>query len=352
VHSGTVAGGTLRVGDEVQAQVDAATRTPTAWHHSATHLVHRALKDVLGEGVHQEGSVVEPGRFTFDFNLARAMTPEEIAAVEREVNQLIRDDFPVQTDVMPFDEAVKTGAMALFTEKYGDRVRVVTMGPSRELCGGTHVHRTGEIGVFFILSESSASAGIRRIECVAGEPAYRYARAQIDEVRALARELDTQPHQVPARAAALREQTRALERQLNEARQEIANLKVQSLVGGPSGNGAGPQQADGFQYLIQKVSAASTDDLKSQSDALKSRFAPCVVVLGAAIDGGAFFTAAATQGLDAKGVRAGDLIKAATAAAGGKGGGSSTWAQGRAPDASKIEAGLEAAREILRGLQG
>ncbi len=357
VHRGTVEGGPLRVGDEVEARVDPTARIDAARHHSATHLAHRALKDALGESVHQEGSVVEPGRFTFDFNLARPMTAEEIVRVEEQVNGLIRADAPVETVVLPYAEAVRTGAMALFSEKYGDRVRVVTMGPSRELCGGTHVRRTGEIGLFLILSESSVSAGIRRIECVAGEPAYRYTRGQLDEARALARDLEAQPGQVTARAAQLRESTRALERQLHGTQQELANLRTQLALGsaqadGSSGGGA-VEHADGFRYVVLKAQAGSLDDLESQSDAFKSRLAPsCVVVLGAAIDSRAAFTAAVTRDVADKGiVRAGDLVKAATAAAGGKGGGNPTWAKGSAPDAGRVDAGLAAARELLGARQ-
>ncbi len=346
VHTGTVEGQPLRVGDEVSARVDPHLRAGAARHHSATHLAHRALKDVLGEGVHQEGSVVEPTRFTFDFNLPRPMTPDELCLVEHKVNELIRADLPVETAVLPYAEAMQTGAMALFTEKYGDEVRVVTMGPSRELCGGTHVRRTGELGAFFILSESSASAGVRRIECVAGEAAYLHARGQMDRLHGLAVALDAQPAQLGARIQALRDNARTLERQLNAARQEIATLKVQGV--GDSAGGVKPESADGYQYVVQRVDAGSADDLKSISDALKGHLAPCVIVLGAAVDGRALFTAAATQGLDAKGVRAGDLVRAATAAAGGKGGGNPTWAQGSASDPTKIEDGLAAARGLLR----
>jgi len=350
VHTGTVEGQPLRVGDELSARVDPHLRAGAARHHSATHLAHRALKDVLGESVHQEGSVVEPTRFTFDFNLPRPMTPDELRLVEHKVNELIRADLPVETAVLPYAEAMKTGAMALFTEKYGDEVRVVTMGPSRELCGGTHVRRTGELGAFFILSESSASAGVRRIECVAGEAAYLHARGQMDRLNGLAIALDAQPAQLGARIQALRDNARALERQLNAARQEIAALKVQGLTAGGPGDGAKPEQKDGFQYVVQRVDAGSADDLKSISDALKGRLAPCVIVLGAAVGGRAVFTAAATQGLDAKEVRAGDLVRAATAAAGGKGGGNPTWAQGSASDPTKLEDGLAAARDLLRQL--
>jgi len=352
VHEGAVENRPLRVGDTIRAEVDAHLRMGAARHHSATHLSHRALKDVLGEGAHQEGSVVEPSRFTFDFNLPRPVSPDELKLVEHKVNELIRADLPVETAVMPYAEAVETGAMALFTEKYGDQVRVVTMGPSRELCGGTHVRRTGEIGAFFILSESSASAGVRRIECVAGEAAYLHARAQMDELRGLAIALDAQPSQLGARIQALRDQTRTLEKGLDAARQELAGLKVQSLTGGSGGDTssgtAGPEQRDGYKFLVQQVDAGSADELKSVSDALKGRFAPCVVVLGAAVGGRALFTAAATQGLDAKGVKAGPLASAASNAAGGKGGGNPTWGQGSAPDATKIADGLEAARAILR----
>ena len=353
VHDGTVEGKPLHVGDEVEAEVDAHLRAGAARHHSATHLTHRALKGLLGEEVHQEGSVVEPERFTFDFNLPRAMTPDEIALVEHRVNELIRADLPVETVVMPYAEAIETGAMALFTEKYGDEVRVVTMGPSRELCGGTHVHCTGEIGAFFILSESSVSAGIRRIECVAGEAAYLHARARMDDVRGLARELDTPPARLLARITALRESQRTLERQLAEARQEIATLKVQALTGGPSegDRDGGTEQADGFQFLVRRVEAGSLDDLKSQSDAFKNRFATdhvdAVVVLGAAVDGRALFTAATVGDLATKGVKAGDLVRAAAAAADGKGGGNPTWAQGSG-DPAKIADGLAAARALLR----
>lgn len=349
VHEGTVEGRPLRVGDAVSARVDPHLRGGAARHHSATHLAHRALKDVLGEGVHQEGSVVEPTRFTFDFNLPRAVSPDELRLIEHKVNEWARADLPVETVVMPYAEAVGTGAMALFTEKYGDRVRVVTMGPSRELCGGTHVRRTGELGLFLILSESSVSAGIRRIECVAGEAAYLHVRAQMDRLSGLAVALDAQPAALGARIQALRDSTRALEKSLDAARQEIAALKVQGLTGGASG-GVEPEQGDGFRFVTRRVDAGSADDLKSMSDALKGRFAPCVVVLGAAVDGRALFTAAATQGLDGKGARAGDLVRVATAAAGGKGGGNPTWAHGSAPDPSRIDAGLDAARAVLRRL--
>ncbi len=349
VHEGTVEGRPLRVGDAVSARVDPHLRGGAARHHSATHLAHRALKDVLGEGVHQEGSVVEPTRFTFDFNLPRAVSPDELRLIEHKVNEWARADLPVETVVMPYAEAVGTGAMALFTEKYGDRVRVVTMGPSRELCGGTHVRRTGELGLFLILSESSVSAGIRRIECVAGEAAYLHARAQMDRLSGLAVALDAQPAALGARIQALRDSTRALEKSLDAARQEIAALKVQGLTGGASG-GVEPEQGDGFRFVTRRVDAGSADDLKSMSDALKGRFAPCVVVLGAAVDGRALFTAAATQGLNGKGARAGDLVRVATAAAGGKGGGNPTWAHGSAPDPSRIDAGLDAARAVLRRL--
>jgi alanyl-tRNA synthetase len=182
---------------------------------------------------------------------------------------------------------------------------------------------------------------------VAGEAAYCYARGQIDELRGLARALEAPQGQVVARVRALRDSARTLERQLSEARQEVANLKVQSLVGGAGRGESAPEAADGFRFLVQHARADSLDDLKSQSDALKGRLAPCVIVLGADVKGRAMFTAAATKGLEARGISAGDLVRAAAQAAGGKGGGSPTWAQGSAPDPGKIDDGLEAAHALL-----
>jgi len=353
VHRGMVKGGSLHLGDEVEARVNVHLRRWTARHHSATHLLHHALKDVLGDEVHQEGSVVGPNRLTFDFNLPRAITPQEVLRVEHEVNRVIRADVPVTTAVMPYAEALQTGAMALFSEKYGDTVRVVSMADSRELCGGTHVERTGQLGVFAVVSESGVSAGVRRIEAVAGEPALHLLHSQREDLRLVARELETQPSQVPARVVALRERERGLERQLDLVQQELAALKTQIALGAAGAGAGGAEEGEGFRFVVTRVEAASPDELERQSDAFKSRLAPsCVVVLGAVVEGRALFTAAATRDVADRGTRAGDIVKAMNAATGAKGGGGPTWAKASAADPDALDAGLAAARDLLRGGTG
>jgi len=353
VHRGLVEGGLLRLGDEVEAKVDVHLREGAERHHSATHLLHHALKEVLGDDVHQEGSVVGPNRLTFDFNLPRAMTPEEVLRVEHEVNRAIRADVPVMTAVMPYVEALQSGAMALFSEKYGDTVRVVTMADSRELCGGTHVERTGQLGVLFVASESGVSSGVRRIEAVAGEPALRLAQRQREDLRQAARDLETQPGQVPARVAALRERERGLERQLDLVQQELADLKTQIALGAAGSGEGAAEEGDGFRFMVTRVEAASSDELERQSDAFKSRLAPsCAVVLGAVVDGRALFTAATTRDVADRGTRAGDIVKAMNAATGAKGGGGPTWAKASAADPTALDAGLAAARAFLHGQAG
>jgi len=344
VHFGVVRGeGTLRPGDTVRADVDPQRRTATLWHHSGTHLLHQALKDVLGPGANQQGSLVEPGRLRFDFSFNRALTAEELAEVELRVNEAIRRDLPITTDVLPLAEARRTGAMALFGEKYGDLVRVVSMGDySKELCGGTHAHRTGELGALLITGESSTGTGIRRVEAVAGQAALDYARGYISQAQAAARLLGATPETLLARLEALMAESRALHQRISRLEGQLAGASVDGLL-------RGAERHNGWTMLVADAGDADVARLRELSDAAKGRLAPCVVVLAGRQDGQAAFTASVTDDVARTGVGARDLINRINAAAGSRGGGSPTWAQAARGDAAKVEAGLQAAREALRG---
>jgi alanyl-tRNA synthetase len=344
VHFGTVRGGTLRAGDEVRADVDPHLRTATLWHHSGTHLLHQALKDVLGPTANQEGSLVEPGRLRFDFSYQRAMTPDELAEVERRVNEEIRRDLPVTTEIMDLAEARKTGAMALFSEKYGERVRVVSMGSySKELCGGTHVGRTGEIGAFFITGEGSTGTGIRRIEAVAGQAALDYARGFTKQVQAAARLIGATPEGLLPRLESMAGEVRGLRQQVEKQQQQLAGSSVEGLL-------RAAERRDGWSLLVADAGEADVARLRELSDAAKSRLTPCVILLAGHQDGHAAFTAAVSDDLVKKGITARDLIGAVNTVAGSRGGGSPTWAQAARGEGARVEAALEAARAVLKGV--
>jgi alanyl-tRNA synthetase len=340
VHRGTVRG-TVRVADEVRADVDPHLRTATLWHHSGTHLLHQALKDVLGPGANQQGSLVEPGRLRFDFSFNRALTADELAEVERRVNEEIRRDLPVTTEVMSLEEARRTGAMALFGEKYGERVRVVSMGSySKELCGGTHVARTGQIGAFFITGESSTGTGVRRVEAVAGQAALDYARGFMRQSQAAARLVGATSDSLLPRLETMAGETRALRQQVERLQQQLAGSSVEGLL-------KGAEQRDGWTLLVADAGTADAAKLRELSDAAKGRLAPCAIVLAGHQDGQAAFTVAVSDELVKRGLTARDTIARINAVAGSRGGGSPTWAQAARGDASRVGAALAAARDSL-----
>ncbi len=352
VHKGVVTEGTLRTGVGVHAEVPGGVRWDTMRNHTATHLLQKALRDVLGTHVHQAGSVVEPVRLRFDFTHGQALTQEETATIERIINEQIRADYPVQAAEMDYQAALAFGAMALFGEKYGSVVRMVRIAhhgghpgyESKELCGGTHVASTGQIGAFFITSEGSIGSGVRRIEAVTGAGAVQYAQERRDTLADVASRLQTTPN----RAA---EQATTLQNQLREAHKRIETLERQiargmSDSGGPGGLAQQVRQVDGVKVLTGRASAANMDTLKEVGDHLRDKLGSGVVVLGSLIDGQPKLLAMVTPDAIERGLSAGDIIKEITPAVGGKGGGRPNMAQGGGNKAS----GLDKALEMVAGL--
>jgi alanyl-tRNA synthetase len=303
VHRGQVESGKLKVGLEVKAVVPANVRWSTMRNHTATHLLHKALRDTLGGHVHQAGSVVEPGRLRFDFTHNVPLTREELLKIEREVNEQVYADLPVEPREMPYREAVEMGAMALFGEKYGDVVRMVRIPgyESRELCGGTHVERTGQIGPFYITSEGSIGSGTRRIEAVTGAGAVEWAQERREIVGQVAQRLQTQPGRVVEQAEALREQ-------LKEAQRKIETLQRQIARGEGGGLSQQVQEVEGVKVATGKTSVTSVEALREAGDHLRDKLGSGVVVLGAEINGAPRLIAMVTKDLTERGVSAGNII--------------------------------------------
>ncbi|MFZ5792790.1 MAG: alanine--tRNA ligase [Pseudomonadota bacterium] len=351
VHSGRVQKGEVKLGDAVEMRVDGERRDALRANHSATHLLHEALRRRLGEHVTQKGSLVAPDRLRFDFSHPKPLTREDLAAIENEVNRRIRRNAAVETVLMTPDDAVKAGALALFGEKYGEEVRVVSMGGvdggrnySTELCGGTHVRRTGDIGAFKILYEGAVAAGVRRIEALTGIGAERHAREQEALVAEAAALLRTQPAELPARIASLVEERRKLERELTEAR------KAAALGGGAAAAGAHHREVGGIKLASRLLDGVPAKELKGMADAMKKQIGSGVVVLVAREAGRASLVVGVTEDLTTR-VNAVDLAKAGSRALGGQGGGGRPdMAQSGGPDAGKAEAALAAIEQALAEL--
>jgi len=343
-----VVAGELSVGETVHQVVDAERRDRVRANHSATHLLHAALRRRLGTHVTQKGSLVAPDYFRFDFSQPTALTRDDIEAVEAEVNAQIRSNEPVTTRLMTPDEAISAGAMALFGEKYGDEVRVLSMGRdadmdySVELCGGTHVRALGDIQLLKIISESAVSAGIRRIEALTGEAARQWLNEREAKLREAAATLKSSPDEVPARIAALLEERKRLERELADAKKALA------MGGGAAkADDAGPEDIGGYKFLGQVVEGLDPKELRSTVDTMKQRIGSGVAALVAVNDGRASVAVGVTDDLAGQ-VSAVDLVKAAVAALGGQGGGGRPdMAQGGGPDGSKAQEALAAVREAL-----
>jgi len=340
--------GAVNVGDVLLQQVDVERRTATRANHSATHLLHAALRSRLGEHVTQKGSLVAPDRLRFDFSHPKALTAEEIALIEADVNAEIRANEPVVTRLMTPDEAVESGALALFGEKYGDEVRVLSMGReddrryySVELCGGTHVAATGDIAIFKIISESAVSSGVRRIEALTGEGARQWLNARDEKLREVATALKASPDEVPARVVALVENARKLERELADVKKALA------MGGGGKAEAAGPEQVGGHAFLGQIVEGLDPKGLRGEVDGMKQRLGSGVAALVAVNEGRGSVAVGVTDDLVAQ-VSAVELVKAAVEALGGQGGGGRPdMAQGGGPNGSKAEEALQAVREAL-----
>ncbi len=350
-HHGTIRSGTISVGDTVHLAIDAGRRDRIRANHSATHLVHAALRNHLGEHVTQKGSLVAEDRLRFDFSHPKPIAPAELAAIEAEVNAEIRANEDVRTQLMSPDDAIEAGAMALFGEKYGDEVRVLSIGRSDwegsgrnysvELCGGTHVRATGDIGLFRIISESAVSSGVRRIEALTGEAAREWVVHREEALKSVAATLKTAPDEVEARVAALVDERRALERELAEARKQLA-------LGG--GGGAAPQadeEIGGVKFSGQVLPGMDPKELRGLLDEAKRRMGSGVAAICAVNDGKAAFAVGVTDDLVGR-ISAVNLVRAGVEALGGKGGGGRPdMAQGGGPDGDNADAALAAVRDAL-----
>ena len=332
-HIGKLSHGTLKVGDALEADVDRARRQRIRLNHSATHLMHAALRQVLGTHVAQKGSLVNDKALRFDFSHFEAMKPEEIRAVEDLVNAQIRRNLPVETNIMDIDAARESGAMALFGEKYDYRVRVLSMGDfSTELCGGTHASRTGDIGLFRITSESGTAAGVRRIEAVTGEGAIAYLHAQSDLLGDIAQLLKGDSHNLGDKVRAALERTRVLEKELQQlkeqaAAQESANLSSKA------------EEINGVKLLVSELAGVEPKMLRTMVDDLKNQLGSTVVVLATVADGKVSLIAGVSKDVTDR-VKAGELVGMVAQQVGGKGGGRPDMAQAGGTDASALPAAL------------
>ncbi len=344
IHHAIVEAGEVRVGDAVRLRIDTARRSAIRANHSATHLLHAALRDRLGKHVAQKGSLVAPDRLRFDVSHPVAMSPAELAEVETAVNAQVRANTLVTTRVMTPDEAIAEGAMALFGEKYGDEVRVVSMGTdagrySVELCGGTHVGALGDIGLFKLVGEGAVGSGVRRVEALTGEAARAYLTGRDERLREAAAALKATPDEVPARVAALLEDRRRLERELAEVKRALA-------VGG-GGEAAGPEQVGGVAFIGQVLEDFDAKGLRGAVDEAKARVGSGVAVFVATSAGRASVAVGVTADLVGS-LSAVDLLRRAVAALGGQGGGGRPdMAQGGGPDASKAADAIAAVRGTL-----
>jgi alanyl-tRNA synthetase len=331
-HHGVVRTGTLKVGGGVTAKVDTLARARTVRHHSATHLMHKALREVLGGHVQQKGSQVDPDKTRFDFAHTQPVTADEVVRIERIVNDEIIANAATTSRVMPIEEAQKTGAMMLFGEKYGDEVRVLDIGSSCELCGGTHVTRTGDIGLFKVVMESGVAAGVRRIEAVCGDIAVLRVQQQQALLDAVAAEVKAQPAEAVARVAQIQENARALEKELARLKAKLASAQGDDLVS---------QAIDvkGVKVLAAALDGADAAALRETLDKLKDKLKSAAIVLASSHEGKVSLIAGVTADLTAK-LKAGELVNFVAQQVGGKGGGRPDMAQAGGTDAAALPAAL------------
>ena len=340
-HHGVLKTGKLSVGDAVTARVDAAARGATARNHSVTHLMHKALREVLGHHVQQKGSQVDPDKTRFDFAHNAPMTAEEIREVEELVNAEILANAAADSRVMGIDEAQKSGAMMLFGEKYGDEVRVVSIGSSKELCGGTHVARSGDIGLFKILSESGVAAGVRRVEAVTGANALRYVQEQERRVQGISSLLKAQPDEVAERVAGILDNVRALEKELARLKSKLAASQGDDLA-------AQAAEVGGAKVLAATLEGADVPTLRETLDKLKDKLKSAAIVLASVNDGKVSLIAGVTADLTGK-VKAGELVNFVAQQVGGKGGGRPDMAQAGGTDPAQLPAALAGVRDWVAG---
>ncbi|CAE6688671.1 alanine--tRNA ligase [Paraburkholderia nemoris] len=331
-HHGTLEQGTLKIGDVVKAEIDAVRRARTERNHSATHLMHKALREVLGSHVQQKGSLVDADKTRFDFAHNSPMTDEQIRQVEAIVNAEVLANAPGIVRVMPFDEAVKGGAMALFGEKYGDEVRVLDLGFSRELCGGTHVHRTGDIGLFKIVMEGGVAAGIRRVEAITGDNAVRFVQDLDARINAAAAVLKAQPSELTQRIVQVQDQVKSLEKELSALKSKMASSQGDELAGQAI-------EVAGVHVLAATLEGADVKTLRETVDKLKDKLKSAAIVL-ASVEGGKVSLIAGVTADASKKVKAGELVNFVAQQVGGKGGGRPDMAQAGGTEPANLPAAL------------
>jgi alanyl-tRNA synthetase len=340
-HHGTLEQGTLKVGDVVKAEIDAVRRARTARNHSATHLMHKALREVLGSHVQQKGSLVDADKTRFDFAHNAPMTDEQIRRVEEIVNAEVLANAPGIVRVMPYDEAVKGGAMALFGEKYGDEVRVLDLGFSRELCGGTHVHRTGDIGLFKIVMEGGVAAGIRRVEAITGDNAVRFVQDLDARINAAAAVLKAHPSELTQRISQVQDQVKSLEKELSALKSKLASSQGDELAGQAI-------EVAGVHVLAATLDGADVKTLRETVDKLKDKLKSAAIVL-ASVEGGKVSLIAGVTADASKKVKAGELVNFVAQQVGGKGGGRPDMAQAGGTEPANLPAALAGVKAWVEG---
>ncbi|RYY96553.1 MAG: alanine--tRNA ligase, partial [Comamonadaceae bacterium] len=332
-HHGTQTQGTLKVGDAVKAAVDGQRRAATMRNHSVTHLMHKALREVLGEHVQQKGSLVDADKTRFDFAHGAPVTPAQILEIEKRVNAEILANVATQARTMDIESAQKTGAVMLFGEKYGDTVRVLDIGGSRELCGGTHVTRTGDIGLFKVISESGVAAGVRRVEAITGASVLAYLQDLESTVHSVAQTLKTPTADLQSRLTQVLDQMKALEKEVGSLKGKLASSKGDELV-------AQAVDVNGIKVLAAKLDGADVKTLRDTMDKLKDKLKSAVIVL-AAVDGAKVQIAAGVTPDHMGKVKAGELVNFVAQQVGGKGGGKPDMAMAGGTDASGLAAALK-----------
>ena len=345
-HKGTVTNSALHVGDSVDARIDAGRRANIQRNHTTTHLLHKALQEVLGPHVQQRGSLVAPDRLRFDFSHDRAMSGDQVRQVEGQVNEKILDDLPVETSQKPIEEAKQMGAMMLFGEKYGDIVRVVQIGDySTEFCGGTHLRHASQVGLFKIISEGSSQAGVRRIEAVTGKSALVRTLDQERLLQEIAGTLKTSPANALASVEKLQGELKAKDRELATLQKAAAGGQVEKLV-------ASARQVDGFSLVCYAADGADADTLRALTDELLNRLHTGVVILGGTGGGKVSLAVGVSKDLVARGLKAGDIVKEAARVVGGGGGGRPEFAQAGGKDLEKLAEALAAAEKRALEMAG
>jgi alanyl-tRNA synthetase len=344
IHRGKVVEGSISIGDEVEAKVDSTRRLDIARNHTATHLLQAALRQTLGSRVYQKGSLVEPERFRFDFSQLVPITEEELSEIQRQVNEWIRQDLKAEAKRLPYTQAIAEGAIALFEEKYGEEVRMLEIGEpaiSKELCGGTHVRSTGEIGIFLIISESSIGTGLHRIEAVTGRKAEALIESRLTALQSVGKEVAGSLEEIPGKVKALIGELEAERKRVLSLERELSRRIAEDLPGQA-------KQVSGVTVLAAKVPALTMPVLREMGDILRDRLKSAVLVLATIYNGKPNFLAMVTPDLTAKGFHAGDIINQVAKVTGGGGGGKAAMAQAGGRDATKIDEALKLVHELIR----